>query len=114
MKVMAERLNEPSNHSKEYAKLVAAAMAIGSAWGFVDAMLLTLDEHRFKTHQSVTPDPALVRLNELSRSTLGSSENGTVYWADVHLDHHRFSDVDLFPFIRVSRALNWIDEQKKQ
>ena len=111
---MVERSTEPSKPLSKYAKLAAAAMAIGSLWGLADAAMLTIIQHRYLTHDSVKPDPALVELNKLSRSTLGSSENGPVYWADVHLDHHQFSDVALFPFIKVSRALNWLDEQKKQ
>ncbi len=99
------------NWKKQAAKIAAFSVAIGAAEGIVDGMLLTIIDHRENTHRSVKADERLVRLHRFLKRTLGGKNAAP--WPDAHLDHHAWVDVNAFPFMRVSRALNWIEEQRK-
>lgn len=86
------------------------AAVAGAIMGAVDGLRTVLIDHRTNTHHSATPHPWLRQALELTGRSLGVGDPRL--WPDAHLEHHAFSDVRLFPFLRISRAINWVEEQK--
>lgn len=94
---------------KELLKVALAAGAAGAAAGGGDGIRTIAIDHRQETHRSVKTHPLLERILEATSRSLGTKDPRL--WPDAHIDHHAFADVSLFPFLRVSRALDWVEEQ---
>jgi hypothetical protein len=102
-----------SGNKREHtlAKVVAGAALAGAGMSVIDGFRTVLVDHRTNTHRSTKLHPSLKATFDFLARSIGQKDSRL--WPDAHLDHHAFADVALFPFLRISRAINWVDAQRE-
>lgn len=90
------------------AKIGAAGLAAGLASGAGTTLL----DHRKLTHRSIELALPLEKAIESEHRDHGITD--PTVWASVHRVHHRFSDVSIEPFYKISRAIAWINENQEK
>lgn len=92
----------PSKIVLNAAEMIAAGFILALP-GFTGVTIL---HHRKYTHRSVDVDPAYEAF--IAREMRVYSPIPEL-WADVHRNHHRYSDSSLAPFMRIARAIDWME-----
>ncbi len=101
---MSEKLKKVMKAGQPVAEILGAGLALG----VVGAAEITALHHRQKTHRSLSLHPLLVKLIEFDQRTV--SVGNTEGWAGVHRIHHNVPDGTLKPFLDISRAVHWMEE----
>src|SRR4029077_303035 len=91
--------------------VVLGSIAAGAAMGALDGFRTVALDHRRNTHHSIELHPRFRQFLEFTGRSLAQKDSRL--WPDAHLDHHAFADVALFPFLRISRAINWVEAERK-
>ena len=104
---MAERDKGFKDLSWRVAKPVLKGVPAGLVMGGVSLVGITWRNHRELTHKSVKTHPLLATLIEAEQRSIGMP---TSVWASVHRIHHEFADASLYPFYRIARVINWLEE----
>lgn len=89
---------------------VAKNAALMTGAGFLLALPgftgVTILHHRKRTHRSIEVDPEYEAYIDHEMRVYSPIPE---LWSDVHRNHHRYADVSLAPFMRIARAIDWIE-----
>ena len=105
---MAAERDRGEKKSIGLGRLAGESVAAGVASGIGGVMGITIEDHRYLTHDSLKPHPILKKAFDFEKRTLNIGD--PTVWASVHRIHHSITDAALFPFYEISRAAKWVEE----
>ncbi|MEK7617130.1 MAG: hypothetical protein AAB414_03680 [Patescibacteria group bacterium] len=88
------------------AKVAAEMTVAGFLLSLPGTTGVTIVHHRQDTHRSLEADP---EYEDFVYKEMRVYSPTPKIWADVHRNHHRYRDVSLAPFMRIARAIDWME-----
>ncbi len=92
----------------EVVKTLAKVAAAGFAFSLPGSLWVIINEHRRWTHRSIEVDSALEDPLDGYMKIYAPEPR---IWAAVHDGHHKLRDVDLFSFLEISDAVEWMESR---
>lgn len=107
---LKERIG-PSKVLVPAVKTAATIVGLGIAFGFVGVGGVTMDHHRGKSHNSTEIHPGIGESIDFLMPVYSPDKS---VWASVHRGHHRYADSALASFLRIYRAIGWMENNPEK